>query len=329
MSRRSAAETVGKIYWAFLESQTWRQADLARRVGVSTRALRARLDELSSDLRLECDDEPPDMMWSVPKGWFPQGVALTQEEVGQILRFIARAERSPTRDSLMRRLVRASALKTTEPNRTEMDGAEPILAVLEDGLEKHAAVRMLYVTAQTGIESWRHVSVQRVAYGAKTRFVGYCHKARDLRWFRVSRVREARLDQSMPYVRAELARVDGLLTQSVDGWADGGPPVRVSFVVVGDDARWVPGSLPCEGLAVDTCDGGVRIHGTTGGLKVLARFVAGLGGAALVETSELGERVQELAIGTLARTSVRVTAHAPARARARPRAQAEHVTRVR
>jgi DNA-binding HxlR family transcriptional regulator len=63
MSKRSAAETVGQIFWAFLESATWPQAELSRRVGVSSRALRARLEELErAGMPLTWDDEPPNVM---------------------------------------------------------------------------------------------------------------------------------------------------------------------------------------------------------------------------------------------------------------------------
>lgn len=46
MSKRSAAETVSRIFWAFIEEPSWLQPALARRVGVSVRTLRARLEEL-------------------------------------------------------------------------------------------------------------------------------------------------------------------------------------------------------------------------------------------------------------------------------------------
>jgi predicted DNA-binding transcriptional regulator YafY len=152
------------------------------------------------------------------------------------------------------------------------------------------------------------VSVHHIDYGARTRFVASCHKAKELRWFRVSRVRDARLDDGESFVAAADADVAALLARSVDGWTENVAPRDVTFVVYGEDARWVPGNLPSPEMKVATCEGGIRVRATTSALTVIARFVVGLGGAAMVESPELAERVEELARGAMARARRRVRA---------------------
>jgi predicted DNA-binding transcriptional regulator YafY len=306
VSKRSAAETVCRIFWAFIEARSWSQIDLAKEVGVSPRAVRRRLQELErSGMKLHRDEDPPQVYWSVPRGWLPDGVALTRPDVAQVMRFIARSPRTATRDALMRRLMRVDADVVIEPNTAPLAEPESILTILEDARATKRTVRMLYTTAKTGVDSRRDVSVQHVEYAPRTRFVAFCHKARELRWFRVSRVRDAHLEDDVPFIPVPETDVASLLARSVDGWTDDTAPRAMSFVVYGDDARWVPGNLPSPEMTVETLDGGIRVKAFTSGLTVLARFVVGLGAAAVAETPELAERVEELARGAMARTARR------------------------
>ena len=60
MGQRSAAETVAWILVAFIGQRTWRQADLAERVGVRVPSLRKRLYELQeAGMPLEREEERP------------------------------------------------------------------------------------------------------------------------------------------------------------------------------------------------------------------------------------------------------------------------------
>ena len=58
MGQRSATESVASILLAFVEQPTWRQAELAERVGISVPALRKRLRELqdAGSLRVRARD---------------------------------------------------------------------------------------------------------------------------------------------------------------------------------------------------------------------------------------------------------------------------------
>ena len=306
MSKRSAAETVSRILWAFIEEKNWSQTDLARRVDLTVRAVRLRLEELErGGMPLVRDDsEPPQVVWSVPKGWFPDGVALSKADLALVMRFIARSPQSTSRDVLMRKLLGKAPTGITA-NTAPQGDREAILTTLEDGRAAKRAVHLLYTTASTGIDSWRHASVQHIEYGPRTRFIVFCHRRQQLITFRVSGVREARLDASEPYVAVDDARVTALLRRSADGYADDAPAREVTFAVYGDDARWVQGNLPSAEMTVETCEGGIRVRTVTSGLTIVARFVVGLGASAVAETPELAERVEELARGALARAARR------------------------
>jgi predicted DNA-binding transcriptional regulator YafY len=180
-----------------------------------------------------------------------------------------------------------------------------VLSVVEDAARAKQALQMAYVTTRTGEQSARLVSVQRVSYGARIRFVAYCHRSHRLKWFRVSNVRWAKADGSTPYQAAPVEEVDALFARSIDGYADRGPPRRVSFVVTGDAARWVPGNLPSTAMTAEPCPEGVRVSVETAGMDVLARFVVGLGAEVILETPELARRVADLARGALRRVAMR------------------------
>ncbi len=96
MGQRSNTETVVAILQAFLQTRTWKQADLARTIGISVAALRKHLNELSaSGFPLEREDDHPHVWWSVPKGWFPGAVLFDSESVPELLRQLSRLPGAP------------------------------------------------------------------------------------------------------------------------------------------------------------------------------------------------------------------------------------------
>jgi predicted DNA-binding transcriptional regulator YafY len=259
-------------------------------------------------MQLEESDEATQVYWSVPLGWLPEGIALGKETVDQIVRFIARSPQSPARDALMKRLLGGKRDGRVASNSTPLAEHESIVQTLEDSRGRRCAVRMRYLTTTSGIETLRHASVQRVVYGAKMRLVVFCHRAEKLRWFRVSGVRQATLDEREPYVAVNEDEVEAFAAGSVGGWTEDGAAREVSFVVRGDDARWVAGNLPEPDMRVETCPEGIRVRATISGMMNLARFIVGLGGAAAAETPELAERVEELARGAMMRAGTGLVA---------------------
>jgi predicted DNA-binding transcriptional regulator YafY len=323
VSKRSAFDTLNRIYVAFFKETSWKQVELAREVGISVRALRLRLLEMQEGgLRLDQDEEPPHIMWSVPNGWLPDGVRLQGDDVGVALRLLARSPKTAVRDRLLRGIAAsASGHIPLVANSAPPPDEEPVLTTLEDARARRCTVHMRYLSAHRGQEGWRHVSVFHVDYGPRTRMIAFCHWRRELRWFRVSNVLQARLDPGEPFEVVPAAKVEAKKASSIGGWADDIAPRAVSFVVKGADARWVGKSLPAEGMKVEACGDGIRVSAVTSGMTVLARFVVGLGAAAVAETPELAERVRELAKGALAQGVERTPVGGVVKARSRAKAQ--------
>ena len=95
MGSRSNAETLAAIFVAFTRQPTWSQAELARELGISSRQVRDRIEELhQAGIQFERQEERPHVYWSVPKGWFPGGLLLTAKDSLKLLRHIVRAPRS-------------------------------------------------------------------------------------------------------------------------------------------------------------------------------------------------------------------------------------------
>jgi hypothetical protein len=169
--------------------------------------------------------------------------------------------------------------------------------VVEDAAAARIALHLQYFSANRSALEWRYVSVQRILPGPPVRFVAVCHRTGTLKWFRVEAMAAANLDSSEPFIEHEREKVDDLLAQSIDGYHDG--IVRdCSFVVRMPEAAWVVRNLPGP-MKVTYVDGGIRVSTSTAGGLRLARFVVGLGDAAVSETPELRAQVEVLALGAL------------------------------
>ena len=91
MSRRSATETISALFLAFLERTSWTQAELARRLEISVRVVRTRLEELERQgMKIEREEEHPHVVWTVPYGWYPDGLTLDRTTIVSLLRLLAR-----------------------------------------------------------------------------------------------------------------------------------------------------------------------------------------------------------------------------------------------
>jgi predicted DNA-binding transcriptional regulator YafY len=309
MGQRSKTETIVAILQAFLQTRSWRQADLARHVRVSVAALRKHLNELSaSGFPLERDDDHPHVWWSVPKGWFPGAVLFDSESVPDLLRLLSRLPRSVARERLIRRILEAAprpsmvppaAPAVLTPQATESE--ESYLPIAEDAALRKTCLEFKYFTASRGDVRWRSASVQSVSVGPPARFIAVCHLDGGLKWFRLDNVLGARLVPSEPFRAADPARITTMLRESVDGFHQGGA-VLCSFFVREPECRWVERNLPGV-MKTEVVPGGVRFTTTTAGVLRLARYVAGLGAAARAETPELRLLTVELARGALERSA--------------------------
>jgi proteasome accessory factor C len=304
MGQRGGIETVVAVLRSFLETPTWTQAALARRVGIGTPALRKHLLELQrAGFPFESEVDHPHVYWSVPKGWFPGAVALQTDEASEMLRQITHAPRSKARDKLIRailyRLQAPADAEATVVVPQSSAAEEKLVPLVEDAAAQKKPLDMRYYSSSRGHVSQRFVSVHRLVVGPPARFVAYCHTSKALRWFRVENIVHATLSADEQFVPVKKADVDHFQETSLDGFHDAVQPEVERFFVRDPEARWVVNNL-LGGMKATQVDGGIRIETETCAVSRLAQYVVGLGGAAHAETDRLATMVRELAEGAIA-----------------------------
>ena len=329
VGQRSTTETAFGIIAAFIERNIWTQAELARRLETRVETIRRQLTELqAAGIKLHREEDHPHVYWSVPKGWLPGALAFSAEEARDLLRLIARAPRGALRDRVVERAV--ARLGGAGPASGEFDAGaiqpaaippheEEVLEVIEDAARNKVTLKMRYFTASRRHESWRHASVQRVDVGPRPHFVAVCHKAGELRRFRVSNVSLAKLDHGEPFRKATAAALAKFDRESFGGYRDDGPIVRCAFFVRDPEAAWVEKNLPDDTIEHEPVQGGMRFFVDTAAVVVLARYVAGLGEVARPETPELAAEVAAIARAALANATPLVTTSDAAPRSVRPK----------
>lgn len=305
MGKRSVTETIVEIFLAFQRQGTWAQAELARKLDLSTDSLRKTLYELMQNgVPLLREEDHPQVYWSVPKGWFPGGLCLETSDVEQVLRLLTRSPRTRARDRLMERIVQAS--RSGKPSLDEGGLVSPqatkeeedYLCTVEDASRKKIPLLMKYYTSSRGVVEERHVSIHRVDLGRPSRFLAVCHRSMMLKWFRVDNLMRASLSPETTFLEADKASVEAFWENSIDGYHQGVSSEEHVFVVREPEARWVKQNL-LTGMKGESCGQGMRVTVRTSAPLQVARFVVGLGEAAKVETGMLREMVRELAIGAM------------------------------
>jgi predicted DNA-binding transcriptional regulator YafY len=309
MGRRSPAETLAAIVAAFHKQRTWRQVELGKEIGVDSRTIRANLELLAATGRfpLERLPEGAHVYWSLPKSWFPGGAAIAAEDVGPLARLLARAPRGKLRDRMLAMLLACAPPR--EPGAVALETMEPpplgekedrMLELAQTAAAHRVALAVRYYTAGRGEETKRWLSVHRIETGEHPRLVAFCHKRNELRTFRVDRIRGALMDPGVRFQHVDEAEVTSFIARSVDGYhGDAKEPVRCVFFVGDPEALWVEGNL-LSPMRATRVDGGIEVTVHTTGIERVARYVVGLGGAAVVSTPELREQVRALAQGALA-----------------------------
>lgn len=301
MARASTIRTLAGIYEAFFHQKTWKQADLARRVGVRSETLRQNLEALQDEgWPLEREEEPPQVYWSLPRDYFGDSVMIPGAEVPRLLRLLAYSRDSPERARLVERLapgpvggmdalVGAPSLSSDE---------ESILLRLEESLREQAAVDGEYYSASRGALEWRKLSVQRIAHDGPVRVVGYCHRDETLKWFRLSSFKNLRACD-VPYHPIDREAVDTFLEESLNGFHGGEPRQTYAFAVRNPTARWVTRNL-LAGMRTEPTADGVRVMVETSSRVVVARFVLQVADAVTEMSPELRDDVRRLAEAALA-----------------------------
>ncbi len=306
MGQRSSTETVVQLVQAFLEQRTWKQADLARRLEMTTPAVREKLKELEPLFGLECEKDHPHVYWSVPKNWFPGGVMFKREQLPDLLRLLLRMPAGKARDTVLETILKnvpkeaaADTLTAAVVSPETNDNEDAYLSVVEDAAAKKVALRFRYFTASRGEMMTRYGSVHRVVPTHPARFIATCHRDGTLKWFRVENMFSAELDSHQTYRSAAKDAVEAFHRASVDGFNAGGEPTPHSFVVRPPEARWIQYNLLPEMRFETLSEGRIRVSVQTNAIQRVARFVVGLGGSATAETPALAAAVAELARGSL------------------------------
>lgn len=274
---------------------------------MTTPAVRDKLRELEGVFNLEREEDHPHVYWSVPKDWFPGGVLFTRQQVPELLRLLTRLPPGKARDGLLetvlRHLPKSEELGSALPNAivppTVTKQEDQYLPVVEDAAAKKVTLGFHYFTASRGQMSTRHASVVRVVHGSPARFVATCHRDDKLKWFRVENIVSARLAPDEPYRSADPRAVEEFLRASVDGFNAGGEAAELSFIVRDPDARWVQTNLLPTMKVEPLSNGRIRIRIETNAILQVARYVVGLGAAAVAETPALADAVEVLAKGAL------------------------------
>lgn len=310
MSARGGTETVVRVLGAFLgEQRTWSQRELAQRLGLTVQGLRKRLKEMQeSGIPFVREHDPPEVYWSLPRGWVPGALSFEADEVVELMRALARSPRTKARERLLKRVRDALPTEAAPIDPATIDAPtvddEATLRLMEDAIRLRVAVEGRYRKGRGAVDEWRTVSPQRLDVRERPRVAAVCHRKGALRWFRLDGFSAARLDRATAWRAVGAAELRAFFDESLGGFRDG-ERRRESFVVAEREATWVqrnlPGAARCEEV-----EGGVRFEFDTAGVQRLARFVAGLGDALVaVETPGLREGVRAIAQAALAAVEVK------------------------
>lgn len=304
---RENFESISLVVQGFAGRSTWTQAELARHVGIEARALRRLLLSLSkAGMPLERDEEHPHVYWSVPKQWFPGGVFFDEQDWEVLVHAVLRITDEQRRTRLMSRLLSGRKLVATEgANRLNKGVVGTLLTndeqktvlLIERSFLENQPLEVRYYSGSSGQLRDRIISPQRLVSEPRGRLVAFCHENRELRWFRIDNIARAQLASA--HVRQDVPQsdIDIYVASSVDGFQDGSQ-FESAFRVEGAEANWVRSNL-LPGMRIDTDSAKTLRVVSQGGAVVVARFIAGLGGAAVAEGAALRALVRDVAAATL------------------------------
>jgi predicted DNA-binding transcriptional regulator YafY len=311
MGAKNAYETIARVVQAFAESRTWKQAELARRVEVTSSRISKILQELATaGMPLEREEEPPQVYWSVPTHWFPGGVVFSEEDWPILVHVIARISDERRRKRLLGRLVEGRVGRGVEIGALDRleravaatplsDQEHALILQVEGALMAGRPLRIYYFSTSGGTLEWRLITPVRVQTEPRARIAAVCHRSNSLKWFRVDNVQRAEVASQESPAQFDAEAVEHFVSTSVDGFNDGTKDLY-AFVVRLPEGYWVKRNL-LSGMKVDEnaeSKESFRVI-AQGAALVVARFVCGLGGAATAEGDPLKALVRKIAEETL------------------------------
>ncbi len=308
MGARNSYETLARIFQAFAEKRSWRQADLARKVGVEPKRIRTVMTDLAeADFPFHGNVDKNDASWSVPPGWLAGGLLFEAEDWAVLVHAVLHVADPARRKRLLRRLL--SLQSPTTPLDSDVERLDQAIAPTTLGAEEHQksitieqaiihkrALRLTYLSTHRRDISSRTITPERLE--PHGRLVAFCHTNRELRWFRLDSMISVEMETEQAPRPSSPDEVARFLSMSVDGYRDGSDELH-AFWVRSPESVWVKNNL-LKGMSVEpeASSAGIRVV-ARGGALVVARFIAGLGGAAVAEGDKLRAMVRQVAAGTL------------------------------
>lgn len=242
MGQRGRTETLAQVIVELMRARTLSQAELAKRLDVSSRTVRqCILDLLSAGMPIEREEEHH-VFYSVPKDWVPNGLVLAASEARELVRVLARVpSASARRAALMERLgIYEPALSASLALEDSLEPRElEILEELEDTASEQCTSRVEYYSVRRGLDEVRHISCQRIAYHDRPiRLLAVCHRSGSLKWFRLDRIRAISADESEPFRQADPAAIADVVSNTVFDYHEGGLATEHRFVLHAPEHRW-------------------------------------------------------------------------------------------
>ncbi len=191
---------------------------------------------------------------------------------------------------------------TVTPVAVSLEAGEAALAVVRDALERRRALHLHYYVPSRDERTERTVDPMKLhLVDGHTYLEAWCRRVEGVRLFRLDRVDDVEVldEPAAPPPQAHERNVEHGVYQPEPG----SPAVRLRLART---ARWVADYYPVESATpVDDPPGGLAVTLRTADLAWARRFVASLGGTALVdEPAELAAQVAADARAALARYGV-------------------------
>ncbi|MDP3276795.1 MAG: WYL domain-containing protein [Deltaproteobacteria bacterium] len=311
MGARRPEETVARVLGVLLAQRMLRQSELARQAEVTGETAAKVLGDLKNGgLPLTRELEGRAVIWSVPDGWFPNGVLFEGDDAGQLLRLLLRLPSGGVRDAFIER-IKAASLSAREVSRSvgavrpaaveaQRDGASRFRSVIEEAIVRARAIELKYHGTKDLEGHWRTVSPQTVVGASRPTLIAWDHRKSALRTFRVDRVQNVMDVEGIAYVRVDESRIDAEVSESFNGYC-GGELREVSMLIDHDAWAIVEHNLPFIAQRIEHTNRGVRVVAKNRGGEVMNRFLLAYGARMTVETPRVRDEVLRLAKQTVER----------------------------
>jgi predicted DNA-binding transcriptional regulator YafY len=182
--------------------------------------------------------------------------------------------------------VRREKAMTTSPTSVRIKSTtsdlakERYYAIVEDAIRKHLIINLQYDSIESGLtkrklEPYFMIFIERAFY-----FVGYCYLRKELRTFRIDRIRNISLTDKKFATRRNIDPA----AYFKDSWGVfSGEPVMVEVIFSGRAARIITSGRHHSSEEIIPLDGDkIKYRARVSGIKEIRRWLMGFGGEAKV-----------------------------------------------